>query len=191
MQASLGQWQKERREFGRDVERRDRLKEQRESAVVEQPAEGEGEAPVDLKAFGKVIEVGKGTTGKGKKEYGKVIELKPDRDGSTRSVIDEELEKAEERAEAVSRKKREDPKGFAREKAEREAIASGNRAWGEAVEKRFKQREASIEAEARRMQAELDAARKQEERAQAAKMGGTIDEEGNFVDPEISDDPKK
>ncbi|MBI3183404.1 MAG: hypothetical protein HYZ28_14800 [Myxococcales bacterium] len=182
MQAALGQWQQERREFHRDLEHRERdLLRRREGT-------GEG-AEIHAEHQGKVVEVGKaGRRRRDESRFGKVIEVAPAEEERPKSHLESELEKAEERAEAIRRRKREDPEGFAREKAERERIAEGHRAWEQAVEERFKERQLKIEEEARRMQAELDAARRREELLQAKKLGGTLDAEGNFVDSDLREE---
>ena len=190
MQAALGQWQKERREHARDVERRERWLADKEAAAARTAVDAaEGDVPAH---FGKVIEVDKKGRPRGAGgRLGKVIELAPGQDEQPKTALDDELGKAAERAEAAERRRREDPEGYAREKAQRRAISEGNRAWEEAVARRFKQREAEIEAEARKMQAELDAARLREERLQAKKLGGTVDTQGNFVDDDLTAGEKK
>jgi hypothetical protein len=166
MQSVLSAWQRERHEFTRDAHESEKKK--------EAPPPEEAVEPK------KVIEVGKPQKKGAPSRYGKIIEVAPDR-----TEIEQELDSAEERAEKTRQKKAADPKGFAREKAQKEALEKGNDAWDDALEKRWKVREAEIEAEARKIQAELDAARRREALEQAKKMGGTLDAEGNFVDPEI------
>ncbi|MHB8877460.1 MAG: hypothetical protein ACYC8T_27525 [Myxococcaceae bacterium] len=193
MQAALGRWQKERTDFARDVDQRERwLVQSRATAAGAGAGAAVDEAEVEaVVRSGKVVEVGKpGRAGKAAR-YGKVIEVGPGEDAQPKSALDEEIGKAAERAEALERRKREDPEGYAREKAQRQAVVEGNRAWDEAVARRFKQREEAIEAEARVMQAELDAARLLEEKAQAKKLGGTLDSQGNFVDNDLGAEEKK
>ena len=189
VQAALGQWQKERTEFARDAERRERWRAERDAAAVRSAADLL-DAPAPERA-GKVIEVGKRSRGRSESRYGKVIELGPPDDDRPRSALDDEIGLAAERAEAIERRKREDPEGYARDKAKKAALAEGNRAWDDAVARRFKQREAAIEAEGRAMQAELDAARLREAQAQAKKLGGTVDAQGNFVDIDLNTEQSK
>jgi len=189
MQAALGQWQKERTEFARDVERRERWRADKEAQAARAAADlADAEAPVRA---GKVIEVGKGSKLKAASRYGKVIELGPPDDGKPRSVLDDEIGLAAERVEAVERRKREDPEGYARDKAKKAAIVEGNRAWDDAVVRRFKEREAAIEAEGRAMQAELDAARLREAQIQAKKLGGKLNAQGEFVDGDLNAEQAK
>lgn len=185
MQAALGQWQKERTEFARDAELRERWRGEMDATAARAAAD-EADAQLPTRA-GKVVEVGKPSRGR----YGKVIEVGPADDGQPRSALDDELGLAAERAEAVERHKREDPEGYARDRAKKAAVREGNRAWDEAVVRRFKEREAAIEAEGRAMQAELDAARLREAQVQAKKLGGSLDGQGNFVDSELAAEPPK
>ncbi len=169
MQSMIGQWQRERSDFYKDLERR----EQREKAPVEEAPPEPEVAP----ASWKMVEAGKGSASG---RFGKVIEVAPEPTEEER-----ELRAAEERAEAAMRKRQEDPQAFSRERQKRERREEAERLWEEAAAKKLKERQAKIEEEARRIQAELDAARRREALMQAKKLGGTLDEEGNFVDPEI------
>jgi hypothetical protein len=57
--------------------------------------------------------------------------------------------------------------------------------WERAAERKRHARAEAIEAEARRIQDELNAARRREAEAQAKQLGGSLDAEGNFVDPDL------
>lgn len=168
-------WQRERREM---------LDEQvLEQQRVQQKARDEAPLPeAALKKY-KVIEVGK----KGSKARGrsKVIEL-PERD-----KVDAQVE--ELAAEVAARRElcKRDPERCEREKKERERLQRGNEAWDEAVTANYEKRREAIEAEARKFQAELDAARKREEQRQAKALGGSIDKEGNFVDTDLAEVPQR
>src|SRR5688500_5049804 len=79
MQATLGQWQKERREFARDVDERKRLSERRSApGPIEVP---EAPPPVMKK-------------GAKKSRYGKIIEVAPET--PPKEGLDAELERAEQ-----------------------------------------------------------------------------------------------
>ncbi len=61
-------------------------------------------------------------------------------------------------------------------------------AWEQAAEKKRAERAAAIEAEAERIQHELDAARRREAEERAKQLGGSLDRDGNFVDPDLEDE---
>lgn len=90
------------------------------------------------------------------------------------SWLEEELARREEGRAALA----------ARTAEERER----ERQWNEAAERRAAERSAAIEAEARRMQEELNRARRREEEQRARQLGGSLDREGNYVDPDLEDE---
>ena len=53
----------------------------------------------------------------------------------------------------------------------------------------FEKRRAQIEAEAAKIQAVVNEARAREANAAAKKIGGTVEEEGNFADDELKAEP--
>ncbi|MBL8957511.1 MAG: hypothetical protein JNK82_42450 [Myxococcaceae bacterium] len=168
-------WQRERRELldEQTLEQQRVSQKQRDEAPLPEAA---------LKGY-KVIDVGK-TPRKGKGRS-KVIELE------ARDKVDTQLEElsaeiAERRAVCKS-----DPVRCEREKKQREALQRGNAAWDEAVTASYEKRREAIEAEARRFQNELDAAKKREEQRQAEKLGGGLDREGNFVDSDLKEVPER
>ncbi|MBS1151287.1 MAG: hypothetical protein H6Q89_2985 [Myxococcaceae bacterium] len=110
--------------------------------------------------FKKVVEVKKPTAGSTRTGRGKVIEFAP----------------------------REKLK-CAAQKHQREKAESANDAFEEAIEVNFEKRRAQIEAEAAKIQAAVNEARAREANRQAKKIGGTIDEEGNFEDDELKAEP--
>jgi hypothetical protein len=169
-------WERERREL---------LDEQvLEQQRVQQKARDEAPLPeAALKKY-KIIEPGKAARGS-RRGRSKVIEL-PERD-----KVDAQLE--ELAAEAAARRERckKDPDGCAREKQQREALERGNEAFDEAVNANYEKRRAQIEAEARKFQEELDAAKRREAQRQAERLGGTVDKEGNFVDSDLKEVPQR
>lgn len=166
-------------------ERREMLDEQTlEQQRVQQKQRDEAPLPdAALKKY-KVIEVGKGAKGRGRGRS-KVIEL-PERD-----KVDMQMEELAAEAAAYREKCRKDPERCAREKKQREKLEQGNEAWDEAVTANYEKRREAIEAEARKFQEELVAAKKREEQRQAEKLGGAIDAEGNFVDSDLKEAPER
>ena len=165
-------------------ERREQLTEQTiELQRVQQKQRDEAPLPeAALKKY-KVIEVGKGgSKGRGRS---KVIEL-PQRD-----KVDVQMEELAAEVQARRELCKKDPVRCEREKKERERLEQGNDAWDEAVTANYEKRREAIEAEARKFQAELDAARKRQEQDQAARLGGKIDAEGNFVDQDLGEVPER
>ncbi len=168
-------WQRERREMLDEqvIEQQRAAQRERDSAPLPEEA---------LKRY-KVIEVGKGAQkGRGRS---KVIEL------PARDKVDSQVD--ELAAEVAARRElcRKDPERCEREKKQREALQRGNQAWDEAVTARYEQRREAIEAEARKFQDELNAAKKREEQRQAEKLGGSIDKQGNFVDSDLKEVPER
>lgn len=168
-------WQRERREM---------LDEQvLEQQRVAQRARDAAPLPeAALKKY-KVLEVGKGA-GKSRSRA-KVIEL------PARGKLDQQLDQLEFEADQRRELCANDPIRCAREKKEREALSKGNAAWDDAVTVNYEKRRAAIEAEGAKIQAELDAARKREAQKQAEKLGGSVDNEGNFVDGDLGDVPER
>lgn len=167
-----------------DRERREQLAEQTiELQRVQQKQRDEAPLPeASLKKY-KVIEVGKGSSkGRGRS---KVIEL-PERD-----KVDVQMEELAAEVQARRELCKRDPRRCEREKKEREALERGNDAWDEAVTANYEKRREAIEAEGRKFQAELDAARKRQEQQAAERLGGKIDKEGNFVDDDLSEMPQR
>ncbi len=165
-------WQRERSEYAREVllqERADaRLEADRLLAAEPKPAPS------------KSIEV-KRKAGKGGR--GKVIEL------PAKDKLEAELEEAEADADARRAACKKDPSRCVAEKMKREKLEAADEAFDSAIEAGFEKRRAAIEAEGARMKAELDAARAREANRQAKKLGGSVDEEGNFVDDELKAEP--
>jgi len=168
-------WERERREMLDEqvIEQQRAAQRQRDEAPMPEAA---------LKRY-KVIEVGKGSV-KGRSRS-KVIEL-PQRD-----KVDAQLD--ELAAEVAARRElcKRDPARCEREKKQREALERGNEAWDEAVTANYEKRREAIEAEARKFQEELEAAKKRDEQRQAEKLGGSLDREGNFVDSDLKDVPER
>jgi hypothetical protein len=164
-------WQREKRELLQD-----QLKEQqRVQRQMRDAAQISDEA---IKKY-KIIEVAKGGRSRNIKSRAKVIELPP------REGIDAQLDQLELEAAARQQLCAEDPGRCAREKHDREELARGNDEFDHAVEVNFEKRRAGIEAEARKFQAQLEAAKRKDAEAQAARMGGSLDAEGNFVDADL------
>jgi hypothetical protein len=175
MQSAMKVWNRERREM---------LDEQvLESQRQEQRARDK--APLSKAALRryKFVDVSKGGHSRGK---GKVIETKKQREG-----LDAQIDQLEDEADEHRENCREDPAACAKTRRERIDLARGAALWEEAVEANYAKRKAAIEAEARRFQKQLDDARRREEQKQAEKMGGSIDSQGNFVDSDLKEVPKK
>jgi type IV secretory pathway VirB10-like protein len=119
----------------------------------------------------------------------KIIEVPPPEPQPTAPVPDDPVEaeilrmevELEERAQRCAQ----DPVACARERAERRLVREGNEAWDAAVEAREQAREQAIEARARQLQAEADAARRAEAEARAKDLGGRLDAQGRFIDDEL------
>jgi len=177
-QTLLGQWQKERLDFAREQD----LQLKAEGALEHSRGE-----PSDLAepvhGFKKVVEVKKPTAGSTRTGRGKVIEFAP------REKLELELEQAEAEAEARRKECAQHPAKCAAQKHQREKAESANDAFEEAIEVNFEKRRAQIEAEAAKIQAAVNEARAREANRQAKKIGGTIDEEGNFEDDELKAEP--
>lgn len=172
---ALKLWERERREMLDE-----QVIEQQRVAQRQRDAEPLPEAA--LKRY-KVIDVGK-SPGRGRSRS-KVIELAP------RDKVDAQLEELQ--AEVAARRElcRRDPARCEREKQQREALQRGNAAWDEAVTASYEKRREAIEAEARRFQDDLDAAKRREEQRQAEQLGGKIDGEGHFVDSDLQEVPER
>jgi hypothetical protein len=168
-------WERERREHLDEqvIEQQRVVQRQRDAAPMPEAA---------LKKY-KVIEVGKG--GSTRKGRSKVIEM-PEREKA-----DAEIERLAAEAQAHREKCKADPVACEREKKQRAALERGNEAWNDAVTANFEKRRAAIEAEARKFQDDINAAKKREEQRQAEKLGGSIDNEGNFVDSDLKDVPER
>ncbi len=171
LQALLGQWQKERSDFSREVALQQR---------AELRLEASREHRDDPAAAVKEIEVKRGT---GKSGRGKVIEFAP------REKLEVDLEQAEADAEARQAACRKDPVKCEADRKKRARLELADEAFEAAIEVNFEKRRAKIEAEAVKMQAELMAARQSEANRQAKKLGGAVDDEGNFVDDDLKAEP--
>lgn len=184
MQRALTQWERERRELGRELEAADRIRQLRSAESREVPEDG---LPVDPERGGtaasrvKIIEVPRERDGGGQQE--KEPEEEPSVEGD--APVEQEMRRLDEELRERQRLCDENPERCAKEKAQRRLIREGNRAWDEAVDRKERAREEAIEAQARKIQAELDAARRREAQERARKMGGAIDAQGNFVDEEL------
>lgn len=178
-QGLLGQWQKERLDFARE-----QSLQQKAENHLELSRGQPGDVTEPVHGFNKVIEVKKGgTPGSSKTGRGKVIEMAP------REKLDVELEEAEAEAEARRALCAKQPAKCAAEKRKREKVESANDAFEEAIEVNFEKRRAQIEAEAAKIQAVVNEARTREANRQAKKLGGTVDEDGNFADDDLKAEP--
>lgn len=167
-QTLLGQWQKERLEFAREQQLQSKAEDRVETSRAQGP---EAPAPkVEVK-----------TRGKGGR--GKVVEFAP------KSKLEGELEEAEAAAEARRAECAQAPDRCAAERAKRAKAEAANEAFEEAIEVGFEKRRAQIEAEAAKIQKELDAAKQREANRQAKKLGGSVDDEGNFADDDLKAEP--
>jgi hypothetical protein len=169
-QALLDRWQKERLEFAREQHLQSKAEDRVELSRAGQSAEAPA-VKVEVKQRG------------GAKGRGKVLEFAP------KSKLEAELEEAEVAAEARRAECAKNPGTCAAQKAQREKTEAANDAFDDAVEAGFEKRRAQIEAEAARMQKELDAAKQREATRQAKKLGGTVDGEGNFADDDLKAEP--
>jgi hypothetical protein len=178
-QTLLGQWQKERLDFTREQSLQLKAEGHLEFSRGEP-----GDAAEPVRGFNKVIEVKKGgAPGATRTGRGKVIEFAP------REKLELDLEEAEAEAAARQQECAKNPKKCAAEKAKREKVESANDAFDEAIEVNFEKRRAQIEAEAAKMQAAVNEARQREANRQAKKLGGSVDEEGNFEDDDLKAEP--
>ncbi len=159
MQRALEQWQRERRDFSAEQHLQERAARDRHSGgrVVREAV------PVETH------------TGRG---HSKVIEFKKDR-------LQGELEEAEAAVQQHEAECARNPKPCEERQAQAELIEQGNDAWERAAEAAQEKRNAQIEEDARRFQAQLDAAKRRQEEREAKKLGGRVDAEGNFVDDDL------
>ncbi|MBX5483300.1 MAG: hypothetical protein IRZ16_15875 [Myxococcaceae bacterium] len=186
MQAALGHWERERREFNHDAADLDRIRAHRQAAAetapnsdellsgdAEEPAAPVTDAPPDDRVAGAA--------------------RKPEEtpaDASEPAVEEDDPVAAQIRRLDVELTERQrlcaaDPVACAKERELRNMVREGNRAWDEAIKEKERARQEAIEAEARKIQAELDAARRREAQERAKRMGGAIDASGNFVDEDL------
>lgn len=175
LQALMGQWQRERAEFARAQLQLRKARQRLEQAN----AEPELSANEPVKGFGKVLEVKKGGAVEEKKGKGKVITVGPV------DPVEAQLQDAEAELEARRLACEKDPKPCEEAKALKAKLKAGNEAWDRAVEAEFQKQQASFEEQGRKIQAEIDAARRREAERNAKKMGGKLDAEGNFVDEDL------
>ena len=179
LQSLLGQWQRERLDFTREQSLQLKAEGQLELSRG-QPAD----VAEPVRGFNKVIEVKKGgAPGSTKAGRGKVIELAP------KAKLEWELEEAEAEAEARRAECAKQPAKCAAEKRKREKVESANDAFEEAIEQNFEKRRAQIEAEAAKIQAGVNEARQREANRQAKKLGGSVDDDGNFADDDLKAEP--
>ncbi len=169
LQALLEQWQKERLDFAREHQLQ---------LHAEQIVEASREAPA-LPA--EAVQIQRGGTMKAGR--GKVIEVAP------RGKLEAELDEAEAQADARRAECAKNPRRCEAEKAKRAKTEVANDAFEDAIEKNFEKRRATIEAEAAKIQAAVTAAKQREANRQAKKLGGTVDEEGNFADDDLKAEP--
>ena len=178
-QTLLGQWQKERLEFSREQSLQLKAEGHLEFSRGE-PAD----AAEAVRGFKKVIEVKKaasGSTHLGAR--GKVLEFAP------RDKLELDLEEAEAEAEARWKECAKNPARCSAQKQKREQVESANDAFEEAIEVNFEKRRAQIEAEAAKIQAAVNEARAREANREAKKLGGSVDEDGNFADDDLKAEP--
>jgi hypothetical protein len=179
LQALLGQWQKERLDLAKEQVLQLKAEEHLEFSRG-QPAD----ANEPVTGFKKIVDAKKGgPPGATKTGRGKVIEFAP------RDKLEVDLEEAEAEVEARQKECAKNPAKCAAEKRKREKVQSANDAFEEAIEVNFEKRRAQIEAEAAKIQAAVNEARQREANAQAKKLGGTVDEDGNFADDELKAEP--
>lgn len=178
-QGLLGQWHQERLDFSREQSLQQKAEGQLDfsRAAPEQPA-AEPVKAGSKKTTAPDVKKGVGRTGRGK-----VIEL-PQRD-----KLDLELEQAEAEAEARRQECAKDPATCAAQRHKRQKTEAGNDAFEQAIDANFEKRRAQIEAEAAKIQAELNEARTREANREAKKLGGTVDAEGNFADDDLKAEP--
>ena len=171
--AALKRWPRERTEFAIDREQRTRWRQRPAESAAVAPPEPEPPAP---------------KPGAKPSRFGKVIEVAPfDVPEERRTWIEQEIGRLQDDQSSLDQLKREDPTRYAKEKARRSEVSAGNRAWDAAVAKKRAEQLAAIEAEAVRMQAALNLARRREAELNARRKGGSLDAEGNFVDPDLEE----
>jgi hypothetical protein len=176
MQSAMKVWQRERRE----------MLDEQVIEVQREQQKARDEAPMSdaaLKKY-KVVTVGKGG-GRAVKSKSKVIEIKK------REGLDGQIDQLEAEAEEHRIACKENPDRCARERQVKADLERGEDLWDAVAEQNFEKRRAAIEAEGRKFQEALDAARKREEQKQAEAMGGKLDAEGNFVDSDLKDVPQR
>jgi hypothetical protein len=173
VEAALKRWSRERTELSIDREQRARWL-QRPAGPVATP---EPEPPTP-----------KSGVKAQPSRFGKVIEVAPfDVPEERKTWIEQEIGRLQDDQGSLDQLKRDDPQRYAREKARRSQVSAGNRAWEAAVAKKRAEQLAAIEAEAVRMQEALNLARRREAELNARRMGGSLDAEGNFVDPDLEE----
>jgi hypothetical protein len=171
--ATLKRWPRERTEFTFDREQRTRW--------LQRPQEPAAAVPLEPVPPGP-------RPGAKPSRFGKVIEVAPfDVPEERRTWIEQEIGRLQDDQSSLEQLKRDDPKRYAKEQARRSKISAGNRAWEVAVAKKRAEQLAAIEAEAVRMQEALNLARRREAELNARRMGGSLDAEGNFVDPDLEE----
>lgn len=182
LQGSLGQWQKERREFNRERARSREIRARREApqaaADAVAPPPRTRSRPPPPREWGKVIEVAPEDPPRDAAAWGEVPQ------GTTE--VERQVLKLEEELEARRRSCEEDPAACEAERERRRIIREGNAAWEAALQEKQRVKEAAIEAEALRIQQEIDAARRREAEERARDLGGRLDEKGEFVDDDLS-----
>lgn len=182
LQGSLGQWQRERREFNRERARSREIRARREApqgageAVA--PSPGSRARPAPRREWGKVIEVAPEDPPRDASAWGEVPQ------GATE--VERQVLKLEEELEARRRSCDEDPGACEAERERRRIIREGNAAWDAALQEKQRAKEAAIEAEALRIQQEIDVARRREAEQRARDLGGRLDEKGEFVDDDLT-----
>ncbi|HEX4621241.1 MAG TPA: hypothetical protein VH208_06710, partial [Myxococcaceae bacterium] len=173
LEAALKRWPRERTEFAIDREQRARWLQRPTEPVAFATPE-----PPTPKPGPKAQP----------SRFGKVIEVAPfDVPEERKTWIEQEIGRLQDDQVSLDQLKRDDPLRYAREKVRRSQISAGNRAWEAAVAKKRAEQLAAIEAEAVRMQEALNVARRREAELNAKRMGGSLDAEGNFVDPDLEE----
>lgn len=171
-QQLLSQWQRERNEFSAEVA----LQAHAEARIdfsrehPEEPAIAGGTPSTESKKPTRA-------------PRSKVLEF------SARPRLEVELEEAEA---AANERTAECEKNLAKcqaERRKRSRLEEADDAFEAAIEKNFEKRRAKIEAEGAKMQADFEAARKREANREMKKLGGAVDDEGNFVDDELKAEP--
>lgn len=174
----LGMWQRESREFVEEAEELERLRGPGIQIFRGEPADPPPDPEPEVEVEAPPPEDAQPTT---------EAAAEPPNDGqpSTREAppprgdnwLEEELARREASRQAALAKSKEDE--------ERERL------WNEAAERRAAERNAAIEAEARRMQEALNRARRREEEKRARQLGGALDKEGNYVDPDLEEEEEE
>jgi hypothetical protein len=179
LEAALKRWPRERRQFELDRAEKERW----QVRLPEEPRPEE--KPDQITPEPEIVR----KPGVQPSRFGKIIEIAPDPQPRKKpgNWIEAEIYRLEDDQGSLEQLKEENPQAYAREKARRATVREGNRAWDAAVAKRNAEQAAAIEAEAARMQARLLAVRRKEAEANARRLGGTLDAEGNFVDPDLEE----